>query len=132
MTILSMTGFGRGAHYPTRGDKTDSINVEVRTVNNKGARYNIRLPDGYASVEPLVYNRLVERFTRGTVDCFITVSGASAASRYVLNARQWVEYRDALEGFKAENDGVAGEVTLELLAGLPGARSEERRVGERV
>ena len=116
-----MTGFGRGAHYPSRGDKTDVVTVEVRAVNGKGAKYVIRTPDGYSSIEPLIYNRLTERFARGTVECYVSVGGASAAERYVLNSKQLDAYYEALQGYKADHEDVGGEISIGLLAGLPGA-----------
>ncbi|MFH1378143.1 MAG: YicC/YloC family endoribonuclease [Planctomycetota bacterium] len=125
MTILSMTGFGRGAHYPSRGDKTDVVSVEVRAVNSKGAKFVIRTPDGYSTIEPLIYNRLVERFARGTIECYVSVGGASAAERYVLNSKQLDAYHEALQGYKAGHEDVSGEITIALLAGLPGAFAPE-------
>lgn len=112
--IRSMTGFGEasahigGVHYF----------VEVRSLNSKYFKANIRLPEEFQGVEAEMEARLREKLTRGTVTLTATCSDDSASAAREINVRALQKYLDqlrAVPGF-----GPDQRFDLAALLGLPG------------
>jgi uncharacterized protein (TIGR00255 family) len=80
--LLSMTGYGE-AH---RHENGLSIGVEVRTVNNRYFKLNLRMTEGYAPLEPHVEALLREHIRRGTVQIQLHIDREPKPDDYRLNA----------------------------------------------
>jgi uncharacterized protein (TIGR00255 family) len=110
-----MTGFGEASSH------ADGVHyfIEVRSLNNKYFKANIRLPDEFQAVEAELDATLRARLQRGTVTLSATVSDASAAAAHRIN-------RDALERYIEQLRQLplvaTGELKLDLigLLSLPG------------
>ena len=66
--IRSMTGYGR-AEYVTEKRR---ISVEMKSVNNRYADINIRMPRKFSFLEAKIRNMLKEYVQRGKIDVFIS------------------------------------------------------------
>ncbi len=125
--IRSMTGFGEatanadGVHYF----------LELRSLNNKYFKTNIRLPDELQALEPEVESHLRKRLTRGTITCVVKVSDTSASAAMTVNHGALSSYIEQVSKTPQIADGT---VTLQLgpLLSLPGVMQaptdEESRI----
>lgn len=110
-----MTGFGEasaqidGVHYF----------VEVRSLNSKYFKANIRLPEEFQGVEAEMESRLRERLTRGTVTLTATCSEDSASAAREINVKALQKYIDQLRGVPGMGSGEL-KIDLAALLGLPG------------
>jgi uncharacterized protein (TIGR00255 family) len=111
-----MTGFGREI-----GEEAgERIEVEVRSVNNRGLRVNVRLPEALASLQPDIEALVKARIERGTV--YVDVAHEAPAE-----ARAWALDRDLVRHFAQELEslrkelGLPSPVAIERVALLPGA-----------
>jgi len=120
-----MTGFGSGS--ATVG--SESVSVELKSVNHKFLEVKVRTPRELAALEPVVQKVLKERLARGAVDVSVrralkTATGAVPTVDLAL-AR---EYRRAF-GEVARAIGLPDDLTLRDLALQPGIiRLEEPQV----
>lgn len=94
---LSMTGCGEG----TATDGGASCRVELRCVNNRGFKLQLRCRDGFSALEPRVEAVVRRRVTRGTVQVAIDVTGTAAPAARRLDAAQLAAYLDAVADFCA-------------------------------
>ncbi len=76
--IRSMTGYGRSE----ASDEQRKITVEIKSVNNRYADFNIRMPRKFNALEAKIRGILKEKIHRGKVDVFISSEeyGDSAGS----------------------------------------------------
>ena len=114
-----MTGHGE-AHEHADGL---SIGVEIRTVNNRYFKLNLRLTDGYAPLEPHVESRIREQIRRGTVQVNVRIDREARPDDYRLNQAVLAGYLKQLEaalGTTIHRD--AGQ--LAPLLALPGVVNE--------
>ncbi|MFQ5746875.1 MAG: YicC/YloC family endoribonuclease [Gemmatimonadota bacterium] len=108
-----MTGFGAGAAELEGA----SVNVEMRSVNSRHLKLNLRLPPGGERWEPTLRELVASRIGRGHVDVSVRVeSRATDGGRYVLDQERADAYLEGLEELR-ERHGLSGEPTLALLAG---------------
>jgi uncharacterized protein (TIGR00255 family) len=118
--IRSMTGFGAAEHV----DDQVRVAVEVRTVNNRFLKSNLRLPEGLGAVEVTVERILREGITRGTVNVNLAVQPRGDAARVPINTEILTAYwRDLAALGQRLGDG--GAVRLEALLALPGVVGSE-------
>ena len=114
--IRSMTGFGRAQisteHYAVR--------AEARSLNNRSLRVTLRLPERVQGIETELEKLVRGTLSRGTIAIFVTFEDMMAEPPYVLDPRVIRYYRDAFAALGMEL-GLAGEVSIEGLAALPGA-----------
>jgi len=112
--IRSMTGYG------TAERTTDEarIIVEVRSVNNRYFKVNLRLPEGLGGLEPRIERLLREAVSRGTVTVNVTVEPRGPAARVPVNT-------DLLEAYRRDLETTAPGVTDDALLALPGVVGEE-------
>jgi len=105
--LLSMTGFGQSVVH------ADALtcSVEVRAVNNRFLKINVRLADSYAVFEPRLEKIVRDVFKRGTVTIAVKLEGERASSGCKLNA---VVLKQLLRELR-EATGCAPE---QLVAGL--------------
>lgn len=113
--LRSMTGFGSG--QATVG--TESISVELKTVNHKFCEVKARLPRELSTLEPLVLKLVRAQVSRGAVDLNVRRALKSATGLLpqpdLALAR---EYRRAFSEI-AQALGLPDEISLAQLAMLP-------------
>ena len=118
-----MTGFG-AARYQ---DQKRSIEVEVRTVNNRHLKLSAKLSEPYGALESELEHLVREKVRRGAVQINVRVDRPRQAEDYRLNAVALRSYRDQLRELLGTGLG-AGEsaVGLSALLALPGVVEEVR------
>ncbi len=123
--LLSMTGFGNS----TAQTDAISVSVELRAVNNRYLKLNMRLPDSVNRFENSIEKLVRNRIARGAVQLSLRVRFPRGASGYVIDASVIEEYRRQLKTLCADDSQLPG--LTDLLA-LPGAVSESEMQPETV
>jgi uncharacterized protein (TIGR00255 family) len=118
--LLSMTGFGEARLQ----DERWSVEVEVRTVNNRHLKMSARISEPYGSLEPDLERLVRETIRRGTVQMTLRVERPRRAGEYRLNLEVLASYRDQLRHLQEPS---APPPDLAALLALPGV-VEERKV----
>jgi len=116
--LLSMTGFGE-AHGQENGV---DISVELRTINSRYFKLNIRGPEGVNSLETRIESALRKHIKRGSIQLTMRIGRESTSDDYRINRQVLLSYQQQL----AEMSG-ASEVTslrLDTLLALPGVIDE--------
>jgi len=113
--IKSMTGFGQG----TAEGENFSIRIDIRSVNNRFLDLHLRLPQELASLEIPLKKQIQSALKRGRVDLTVSVEQMRTAT-FEINRPLVAGYVKALGDLKNEF-GLPDELSLELLAKLPGA-----------
>ncbi|PHS11813.1 MAG: YicC family protein [Blastopirellula sp.] len=76
-----MTGYGE-SHFQENGT---AVSIEVRTINNRYFKLNIRGADGYNSLESQIEACIRKQIKRGTVSVTIRVSRDAQEDEYQIN-----------------------------------------------
>ncbi len=112
--IRSMTGYGRqesnaaGSHFT----------IEVRSVNNRFIDIQVKLPRNLTALEQQIRKKVLDRFSRGRFDVYITRNGEKEnGGRLVVNETLTEQYIAALRDLK-QRFGLGGEIELSLLGGF--------------
>jgi len=119
-----MTGFGSAGH----DDGEKSINVEVKSVNNRFLKTKTKLPEFLAEFEQEIEKKVKQSISRGTVT--LTINYQSANAEPVCN----VSY-DALQAYynmfqKVKDElGCDQDFSLDALMNLPGV-IEKTKINE--
>ena len=115
MPLLSMTGFG-----DARDERDDhALSAEVRTINNRHFKLNLRATEGYGALEARIEAVVREYVRRGTVNVNIRIRHMSAAEDYRLNTEVLENYIDQLQKVSAKRN-FDEKLRIEPLANLPG------------
>ena len=115
MPLLSMTGFG-----DARDERDDhALSAEVRTINNRHFKLNLRTTEGYGALDARIEAVVREYVRRGTVNVNIRIRHMSAAEDYRLNTDVLENNIDQLQKVSAKRH-FDEKLRLEPLAGLPG------------
>jgi len=117
--LLSMTGFGDAAHE--RADH--ALAVEVRTINSRHFKLNIRTTDGYGALDARIESVVREYVRRGAVSVNVRIRHISSAEDYRINLDVLEQYVDQLQRLAAKR-GLNEELRLEPLALLPGVAEQ--------
>jgi uncharacterized protein (TIGR00255 family) len=117
--LLSMTGHGE-AHQQTDGL---SIAVEIRTVNNRYFKLNLRVTDGYLALEPHIDALVRQQLRRGTVQLNVQILREHTAEDYRINTAVLTGYVQQLEAAFGVELGRSSSSLTPLLA-LPGVVEE--------
>ena len=113
--IKSMTGFGRSEYT----DGKRNITVEIKSVNHRYSDISIKMPRRYGFAEDKVKNAVKERIRRGKVDVSIMVENITENDVNIkLNTMIAKQYYENLLELRKEFS-VEGDITLQVLAGLP-------------
>lgn len=113
--IKSMTGFGRGEY----NDGKRSIIVEIKSVNHRYSDISVKMPRRYSFVEDKIKNTVKEKIKRGKVDVSVMVENLTENDVHInLNTTLAQQYYDNLKSLQ-ESFGLSGEITLDMLAGMP-------------
>lgn len=122
---MSMTGQGQASGR--LGETT--IDVEIRSVNNRFLKVTTRLGDGLASLENAVDSKVRERLRRGTVQVSVTLSGQAAGASYQLNLVALEAYaKQAME--VANKLPFQGRIEMGALMQLPGVLPDRKSAVE--
>jgi uncharacterized protein (TIGR00255 family) len=114
-----MTGHGE-AHQHQDGL---SIAVEIRTVNNRYFKLNLRMTEGYAPLEPHVEALIRQQIRRGTIQVYLQIDREPRAEDYRLNQAVLASYLKQLEAAIGRSIGGDAAQLAPLLA-LPGVVHE--------
>jgi uncharacterized protein (TIGR00255 family) len=119
MPLLSMTGFGDARHER----ENHSLSAEVRTINNRHLKLNLRSTEGYAALDSRIEAVVRQFVRRGTVNVNIRIRHLSAAEDYRVNLDVLGNYIDQLQKLAAQRH-FNEELRIEPLASLPGVIEE--------
>jgi len=112
--LLSMTGFGE-AHG--QGDQV-AVTIELKSINSRYLKLNLRAPEGFLSLEPRIESILKTRIQRGTVQLTLRIDRQSSSEDYRINNRVLLSYCEQLEKLKFNSESTP--VRLDALLALPG------------
>jgi uncharacterized protein (TIGR00255 family) len=125
-----MTGFG-----DARDERADhSLAAEVRTINSRHFKLNLRTTEGYGALDARIEAVVREYVRRGTVSVVLRIRHISPADDYRVNIDVLERYVDQLQRLAAKRN-LNEELHLEPLAALPGvieALSAEARDAETI
>lgn len=119
-----MTGFGEARHQ----DDRLTVDVEVRTVNNRHLKLSARIAEPYAGLEPEIERLVREHLRRGSVQLSIRVDRPRKAEDYRLNAIALESYRDQIEKLRGAS---STPLDLSALLVLPGVVEDRRTAAEK-
>lgn len=110
--IKSMTGYGSA----TKSYDEYTINVEVKSVNNRYLDYNVRAYKHYSFLEEMVREVLPSKISRGKVDIFIQFENIKQDDKVItINENVAKGYYDALNSL-GEMFSMPNDVTVSRLA----------------
>lgn len=124
-----MTGFGAA---PLPAGPVEA-SLEIRSVNGRHLKLNVRLPSGLEATEATLRELVTSRLHRGSVDVSLRVEGSSRSASTLEVDEERV--RAILDAYRAisERFGIPGEIDLALLARADGVLVERvPRMGELV
>jgi len=115
--IQSMTGYGEAESQINGLD----CGVEIRTVNNRYLRTEIRLPDSLAFLEEDVEKLLRQHLFRGTVNYTLRIKGAAAGRPVDIDESALRDLAERLDRVRSSAN-VQGTLAIDLavLMDLPG------------
>ncbi|MCL6482262.1 MAG: YicC family protein [Firmicutes bacterium] len=116
-SLKSMTGFAQAA-AETNGC---AIRLRLRSVNHRFLDLQVRLPEGFESLEPAIRQRVRERLRRGHVDVVLQCEPAGP-SAVRINAELAAAYLQAAEELRRRFQ-LASEPDLGDVLRLPGVVS---------
>ncbi len=118
-----MTGFGDARHHDPRW----SIQVEVRTVNNRHLKLSSKISEPYTALEPELERLVRERVRRGSVQIAVRIERPRRAEDYRLNTVALSSYREQIRELSGQRSGEGGqESIMTALLSLPGVVEELR------
>ena len=110
-----MTGFGRAAWR--RGD--ESVEIEVRSVNGRHLSVTWRAPEALAAGEAEAERQVRDAMSRGSVTVSMRCQSPKLQPDFLIDQQLLAAYREAFQQ-TGKSLGIAGDVSLDTLAGLPG------------
>lgn len=116
--LLSMTGFGEARW---QGEQVH-VAVELRAVNNRFLKLNLRCGEAYSVLEGEIEKRLRQSLRRGTITLSLRVRRAAGAADYRLNTAALRAYLGQLREVERELGLPAGPLAAALA--LPGVIDE--------
>ncbi len=97
--MKSMTGYGK-AEYAKEGI---TLNVEIKTVNNRNLDFNAKMPRAFICLEDQLRKTVAEYVLRGRVDLFINFSDRRESKNPVqVDLNKAREYYEALKTISSE------------------------------
>jgi uncharacterized protein (TIGR00255 family) len=115
-TVRSMTGQGHAAAHGALG----SVNVEVRTINNRGFKCSSRLSDTLMMVENQVEALARAMIHRGTVQLSVAWRQPTQASLPQIDREALQFYVDQLQQIRPADGTVSVHIDLATMMQLPG------------
>jgi uncharacterized protein (TIGR00255 family) len=120
MAILSMTGFGKA--NGTWQDK--KINIEIRSLNSKGADIHLRTPNFYREKEMELRTKLAQVLDRGKIDFSLNVE-LEREQNLVFNRTLFVQYYQEFKSLANELGESQSDLFL-LVSRMPNVMMQEK------
>lgn len=124
--IRSMTGFGKATLELE--DKT--INVEIRSLNSKGADISLRLSSGLRNYELELRNDISKQLERGKIDLSIYIESKKAETPVEINIELAKAYHDQLKNLAIELNEPIGDALTQVLKFPDVLKSERKETDE--
>ncbi len=124
--IRSMTGFGKATLELE--DKT--INVEIRSLNSKGADISLRLSSGLRNYELELRNDISKQLERGKIDLSIYIESKKAETPVEINIYLAKAYHDQLRNLALELNEPIGDALSQVLKFPDVLKSERKETDE--
>ena len=116
-----MTGQGQGRrHFGTA-----EISAEVRAVNNRHLKVQIRTCESLSGLEPHIETLVRRTLRRGSLQLSVQLTGGNLDHRFQLQEGVLAGYYQQCQSLAAKL-GLSGNVSLSDLLSLPGVVSERR------
>jgi uncharacterized protein (TIGR00255 family) len=120
--IKSMTGFGKAM----RETPDKIINVEIRSLNSKGADINLRMSSTLRNYEADLRNELIRQLERGKIDLGVYLETKKTETPTEINVDLAKAYKDQLRNLALElNEPLQDSISLILK--LPDIMKSERK-----
>lgn len=113
--LLSMTGHGHG----TYSENGLTLTVEIRTVNSRYAKVNVRCGEAYQSIEPQIEELVKKKIRRGTVQVNVRIERKLSASSIRVNDSILQQYAESIRRIDSTSS-----IAFENLLSLPGVIEE--------
>lgn len=114
-----MTGYGEAQGH----EAGVAVAVEVRAINSRYFKMNVRTSEGFGSFEPLIEANVRKYIKRGTIQVGVRVDREPSPDDYQINKQVLTGYRQQLDGLDKELGG-SDSVGLDTLLSLPGVVNE--------
>lgn len=124
--IKSMTGFGKATLE--LADKT--INVEIRSLNSKGADISLRLSSGLRNYELELRNDISKQLERGKIDLTIYIESKKAETPVEINIALAKTYHHQLKNLAIELNEPIGDALTQILKFPDVLKSERKETDE--
>ncbi len=108
--LLSMTGQG----VATVSDENATLTIEIRAVNNRHLKINLRAPDSLIAHESSIEKQIRSAVGRGTINVNIKVIKHSRQDDFAIDTELLQAYQAQLQSLSQNSP------SLESLLGLPG------------
>ncbi len=119
--IKSMTGFGKAALELD----TKTVQVEIRSLNSKGADVSLRLSSIYRNFELELRNDITKQLERGKIDVSIYIESKQAETPVEINISLAKAYKDKLRNLAIELEEPLNDVVYQVLK-MPDVLKSER------
>ncbi len=120
--IKSMTGFGKA----TLELETKNINVEVRSLNSKGADVSLRLSSSFRNFELELRNEISKQLERGKIDVSIYSESKLAETPVEINVALAKSYHEQLKKLAKELNEPLTDSIHQILK-MPDVLKNERK-----
>lgn len=120
--IKSMTGFGKA----TAELENKKVNVEVRSLNSKGADISVRISSAYRNYELEIRNELTKLLERGKIDVSVFVESQQAEAPVEINIDLAKAYHAQLKKLAAELNEPLNDSVYQVLK-FPDVMKGERK-----
>ncbi len=124
--IRSMTGFGKA----TLEIEDKTINVEIRSLNSKGADISLRLSSGLRNYELELRNEISKQLERGKIDLSIYIESKKAETPVEINIDLAKAYHEQLKKLAKELNEPIGEALSQVLKFPDVLKSERKETDE--
>ena len=119
--LLSMTGHGEGH----ASDGQLHVLTEVRSINNRFLKINVRCSDGFGMLDPKIEDLVRKQLKRGTVNVSVRIERQMTAADIQVNDSVLDGYIQHLQGRTSMTDQV--DIRAEWLLSLPGVLQDNSR-----
>jgi uncharacterized protein (TIGR00255 family) len=116
-----MTGFGKASLELD----TKTVQVEIRSLNSKGADVSLRLSSIYRNFELELRNDITKQLERGKIDVSIYIESKQAETPVEINIALAKAYKDKLRNLAIELEEPLNDVVYQVLK-MPDVLKSER------
>ena len=120
--ICSMTGYGVSEGI----SKSDSIRVEIRSVNSRYFDFSVRLPSVLIPFENDIKKLVNAQIKRGKVSLFISINKSADVNDVVLNEEKAIFFITQLRKYAKKNK-LSGDIELRDILSFPDIFAEKKK-----